>query len=184
MIVAGLLMVFMGAKLVLAIFGAGVFFIFVFFPFSFLYNVVLPSTTPVWAYAIVGIILVVAAGYIASFSRKFGQKYAVPLIGGWGGVILSLVVVEIIGLKSATLIILLSLGLGMVGFHAAQQLNLLVKALVTAFVGAGLTMKGASFYIIDIAEYDSDNVTVEQFQSDTTLWALIASLFLDRKSVV
>ena len=49
---------------------------------------------------------------------------------------------------------------------------------MTAFVGAGLTMKGASFYIIDIADYDSDNVNVEQFQSDQTLWALIGSLFL------
>ena len=67
-----------------------------------------------------------------------------PLIGGWGGVILSLVVIEILGVQSPTLTILMSLGLGMVGFNAAQQLNLLVKATVTAFVGAGLTMKGAS----------------------------------------
>lgn len=119
MIVAGLLMVFMGAKLVLAIFGAGVFFALAFFLFTTFYNVILPRKTPVWVYAIVGIISVVAAGYASQFSRKFGQKYAVPLIGGWGGVILSLVVIEILGVKSATLTILMSLGLGLVGFNAA-----------------------------------------------------------------
>ena len=63
MIFAGLLMVFMGAKLVLAIFGAGVFFCLAFFLFSTFYNVILPTTTPVWAYAIVGIVSVVTAGY-------------------------------------------------------------------------------------------------------------------------
>lgn len=63
MIAVGLLMVFMGAKLVLAIFGAGVFFCLAFFLFSTFYNVILPISTPVWVYAIAGIFSVVAAGY-------------------------------------------------------------------------------------------------------------------------
>ena len=65
MIFAGLLMVFFGAKLVLAIFGAGVFFCIAFFLFSTFYNEILPVSTPVWGYAIVGIISVVTAVYVS-----------------------------------------------------------------------------------------------------------------------
>ena len=57
---------------------------------------------------------------------------------------MSLVVIKILGVKSATLTILMSLGLGIVGFNAAQQLNLLVKATVTAFVGAASTLNSVS----------------------------------------
>lgn len=159
-------MVFAGAKLVIGIFSAAVFFSVTCLLFFVFYNILLPPSTPGYAIIIVGVLSAVAAGFAAYFSQAFAKKFAVALIAGWGGIVLALIVSEIAGVTNATLTIVLSLGFGCVGFALGQYMNDLVKCTVTAFVGAGLTMKGVSFYVLDMAAYNTGDVSVEKVQSD------------------
>jgi len=178
LIFGGLVMVFVGAKLVEVIFSAVVGFTVAVLLFFVFYNVLLPPGTPGYALIICGVLSLVVAGFSAYFSRRFAQKYAVPLIAGWGGIVLALIVAEIGGITNATATVVMALALGVAGFFAGNCMNRLVKCSVTAFVGAGIAMKGVSFYVLDFAAYNGDNVSVEAVQDDKTLWILIGSLLV------
>jgi hypothetical protein len=171
-------MVFAGAKLVIAIFSGAVFFSVTCLLFFVFYNILLPPSTPGYVVIIVGVLSALVAGFTAYFSQAFAKKFAVALIAGWGGIVLALIIAEIAGVTSATLIVALSLLFGVLGFTLGQYMNSIVKCTVTAFVGAGLTMKGVSFYVLDISAYSNGHVSVESAESDQTLWILIASLFV------
>jgi len=159
-------MVFAGAKLVIGIFSCAVFFSVFWILFSLFYNKILPHSVPGYVLIAVAVASAVAAGYLAYFSKAFARKFAVALIAGWGGIILALILSEILGIKNATMTILLSLGLGCFGFELGQYMNSMVKCTVTAFVGAGLTMKGVSFYVLDLAAYSSGDVSTETLEAD------------------
>jgi hypothetical protein len=171
-------MVFAGAKLVIGIFSAAVFFSVTCLLFFVFYNILLPPSTPGYVVIIVGALSAVAAGFAAYFSQAFAKKFAVALIAGWGGIVLALIIAEVAGVTNATLTVFGGLVFGMIGFALGQYMNTLVKCTVTAFVGAGLTMKGVSFYVLDLAAYNTGDVSADSIQGDQTLWILIASLFV------
>ena len=99
------------------------------------------------------------------------------MIAGWGGIVLALIVAEIAGITNATLTVVMAIALGVIGFYTGKNMNRLVKCSVTAFVGAGITTKGISFYVLDVSAYNAENVNSETVQQDSTLWILIGSLF-------
>lgn len=161
MIIGGLFLVFVGSKLVVQIFSIAIFFTVLLASFVTFYNVILPKSTPGYAYLIILILCGVAGGFAAYYTKKLAETYAVALVAGWGGVILALVIAEIVGITNATATVAMAAVLGVLGFIAGKEMNRLVKCSVTAFIGAGFVMKGVSFYLTDLNAYNADNVNVD-----------------------
>jgi hypothetical protein len=68
------------------------------------------------------------------------------LLSSWGGIVLALILIKMTGLQSG----LANLGMAILGAifggYLGNKMNMLVKIVSTAFVGAFLTVRGAAMF--------------------------------------
>jgi hypothetical protein len=141
-------MTFAGAKLLFQIFGGLVFLLTSTILFMIIYNFFLPVDASIGI--ILGVVVVaIAVGVgMAICSYKFSKEWAVPLLAAWGGIILAMLVVGIANISNGYAIMALYVGFAVGAGYVGKKMNKLVRTTGTAFVGAGIVMKGVSMYVI------------------------------------
>lgn len=148
LILFGLAMTFMGAKLLFQIFGGLVFLLTTSVLFMVIYNFFLPVTASIYVVGGVALVACVCGVFAAIFTYKFAKEWSVSLLAAWGGIVLAVIIANIANLNNATATIALAVVCAIAAGYVGKKMNKLVRTAGTAFVGAGLVMKGVSLYII------------------------------------
>lgn len=135
-----------------------------------IYNFFLPVTTSGYVVATVGVFAAVIGVFMALFTYKFAKEWAVTLLAAWGGIIAAMIVISLAGVTNATVSILIAVAAAFGAGYIGKKMNKLVRTAGTAFVGAGLVIKGVSFYLTTSAELEQKN--------DPVIWGMLGGLVL------
>ena len=168
LIIGGLAMTFAGAKLLFQIFGGLVFLLTTSGLFMIIYNFFLPVTSSGYIVSAVAVFASAIGILLAIFTYKFAKEWAVTLLAAWGGIILSMVIVSLAGITNATLSILLAVICAIAAGYFGKKMDKIVRTAGTSFVGAGLVIKGVSFYLATTPEASAQN--------DPIVWGLLGGL--------
>jgi hypothetical protein len=160
-------MTFAGAKFLFQIFAGLVFLLTTSGLFMVTYNFFLPVTSSIAVVATVGVLAAAIGVAVAIFTYKFAKDWAVTLLAAWGGIVAAVVILNLVGVTNATLGILICVVAAISAGFVGKKMNKLVRTSGTAFVGAGLVIKGITFYLTK---------TPEDAKNDPVVWGLLGGL--------
>lgn len=160
-------MTYAGAKFLFQIFGGLVFLLTTSGLFMTIYNFFLPVSSSIYIVSTVGVFAAAMGVLMAIFTYKFAKEWAVTLLAAWGGIIAAMVIISIAGITNSTVTILIAVLAAVAAGYVGKKMNKLVRTAGTAFVGAGLVIKGVTCYL---------TMNSNMQQNDPVVWGLLAGM--------
>ena len=148
MIVFGILMTFNGAKFIFQVFGGIIMLFATAFLFMLTYKFVLPKDQiSIGLYSFDLLICLFLGAYVSYYSTIYSKTWAVPLFSAWLGLAATLILSNLLNIKSGSLTLVLIILGSILGAYFGKKLNLIVRSLGTAVVGSGFIIKGVNEYL-------------------------------------
>ena len=144
MILIGLLLVFLGFKLITNLLNG-----FVCLSSSVVFFMSVYNSTPFSNvfYVILLILFSGCVGFAITYLTKdFAKIYVTSILGAWGGCSISNIFVQVFQIKGPSIILWTVAGIGF-GAYLGKQLNWYSKCIGSSIVGSSLVVEGFYFYI-------------------------------------
>jgi hypothetical protein len=149
-ILLGLTLCFVGSKFILIVFGLLVFLLSQVLMWGILYNTHMfkPEEVESKKGLIIGLGVVVFAlgGAFSYFMSRFANKFAVPLISGWCGGIISFMLIGGMKMPGPAKLLIIALVAGATVYYS-YKVQRFVKSAGTAMIGAFILFNGIGNYV-------------------------------------
>lgn len=181
-ILLGLVLTFVGSKFILIVFGLLVFLLSQVIMWGILYNTHMfkPEEVEDKKGLILGLgVVVFALGGVGSYyMSRFADKFAVPLISGWCGGIVSFMLIGGIKMPGAAKLVIIAMVAGATVYYS-YKVQRFVKSAGTAMIGAFILFNGIGKYVGGYpsimsaqSEGEAEDAAIEKLNSNAGAMAL------------
>ena len=164
LIPVGLIMTFLGYKMIQFTFATLIFLTVSLASFLFFVLVIFATSLTTIKIVIVSLLSVVIGGLAVKYLTKYTTKFGVALLAAFGMISLSFVLVPLLGIsgsKYANIVkLILYVAAGASGFFGAAYFADGIQVFVTSFIGSYMIVRGVSLYLggfVNEFEIDSDD---------------------------